>query len=539
MFDSTHSESGTKKSNEKSVDEGMPVLRIGILEERDSAEFKLTGRFTVLNDQGVPILKDVTSPMKWRVKVEPRQSPRYTYAVLLGKFQDRRLAQELEYELIEKGIGTRIKTRGGKLYYQDAVVNDNTQFWVVVDDYATKQNAKQFACEMLAGYDYKIIQEKLNEPHAVLELFDSEYEKLGEADNVIRIVPESDEVYSYVYDASTDNDAKPTPFKYRVFKRALEFRSTEDGQLVIISEMPLEKYVESVVALEVKTDYPEELIKAQAIAVRSKTLASLGIKHFDDPFHLCAGMHCQIFNGLTRTDETIEKAVGDTSGIVLKDGQKVVDSNYTLVCGGHTESSKNLTGTEGNELYPPIFDGCNTAQLEQFGDLTVNENLRKWAINEPDVYCNLPISENNSKINQLRKYFHWQVNYDRRELEEIVSTNIGENIGDIFDIIPIRRGLSGRILELEILGSNNNVVLEGEWKIRDTLAVGQLFSSCFVINRQFDDDGFPLSFTFLGVGHGHGVGLCQAGGIAMALKNATYEEILIHYFKNTKTEKIY
>lgn len=539
MFDHSQSDSEHRKSNINSADDDMPVLRIGLVEERDSVEFKLSGRFTVLNDQGIPILKDVTSPMKWRVRVEPRQPARYSYSVLLGKFFDRRLAQDLEYKLIEKGIGTRIKTRGGKLYYNDIVVNDNTQFWVVVDDYATEQNARKFAAEMLASFDYRIIKEKVNEPHAVLELFDSELEKLGEAENVIRIVPESEDVVSYIYDPIVEADSRPSPLKYRMLKRAFEFRCVENGKLVIICEMPLEKYVESVVALEMKADYPEELIKAQAVAVRSKTLASLGIKHFDDPFHLCSGQHCQVFQGLTRTSESVEKAVAATCGIVVKDGKKVVDAHYTLVCGGHTESASMLTGPDEEEPYPPVLDGQNGGQLEQFGDLTVNDNLKQWALNEPDVYCNLVDTNNYVSLGYLRKYFHWQVTYDMKELEEIVSAKIGSEIGDIFDIIPMKRGRSGRITELEILGSNENVVLSGELNIRNTLAAEQLFSSCFVINRQFDEDGFPLSFSFIGVGHGHGVGLCQVGGIGMALKNAKYDEILAHYFRNTKTEKIY
>ncbi|MFZ5518823.1 MAG: SpoIID/LytB domain-containing protein [Candidatus Zhuqueibacterota bacterium] len=539
MFDHSHADSDHKRTSENFTTDDMPVLKIGFEEERDLIEFKSSGRFTVLNNQGMPILKDVTSPMKWRVKVEQKQPARYSFGVLVGKFDDKSQAQELEYQLIEKGIGTRIKTRGGKLYCNEAVVNDNTQYWVTVDNYATEQKAVRFAREMLSGFDYQIITEKVNQPHAVLELFDSEFEKLGEAENVIRIVPEADDVTTYIYDVIPENEVQTLPVRQRMFRRTLEFRASADGKLTIICEIPLEKYVESIVAFEMKSDYPEELIKAQAIAVRSKTLASLGIKHYDDPFHLCAGPHCQTFNGLTRTSEAIEKAVKATAGIVLKDNKKVVDAHYTLICGGHTESSHCLYSIENEEQYPPVFDGREPRQLEQIGDLSVNENLRQWASSEPDVFCNVTNYGNHIALNYLKKYFHWQVTYERRELEEIVSAKIGENIGDIFDIIPIRRGVSGRILELEILGSNRNLILKTEWEIRHTLAADLLFSSCFVINRQFDEDGFPLAFSFLGVGHGHGVGLCQAGGIVMALKKASYNDILNHYFRNTKPYKIY
>jgi len=539
MFNQSHLDSDQKRTTENITTDDMPILKVGFEEYRDAIEFKSSGRFTVLNNQGIPILKDVTSPMKWRVRVEQRQPARYMFGVLVGKFDDKSQAQELEYQLIEKGIGTRIKTRGGKLFCNDVVVNDNTQYWVMVDNYASEQKAARFARDMLSQFEYQIIAEKVNQPHAVLELYDSEFEKLGEAENVIRIVPESDDVTTYIYDVIPDNEVQSFPVRNRMFRRTLEFRASAAGRLMVICEIPLEKYVESIVSLEMKSDYPEELIKAQAIAVRSKTLASLGIKHFDDPFDLCAGPHCQTFNGLTRPSEVIEKAVRATAGIVLKDEKKIVETHYTLICGGHTESSRCLHSIEEVEQYPPIFDGSDPRQLEQFGDLSVNENLRQWASNEPDVHCNVSNYGSHTSLNYLKKYFHWQVTYDPKELEEIVSAKIGEEIGDIFDILPIRRGISGRILELEILGSNRNLMLKSEWEIRNILAADSLFSSCFFIDRHFDEDGFPLSFHFVGVGHGHGVGLCQTGGIVMALKNASYSDILNHYFRNTKPNKIY
>lgn len=518
---------------------GMPILRIGLIESRDSIEFRLSGRFSVLNDQGIAILKDVTSNVKWRVKIEQRQPSKYTYSIVLGQFQERLEAQELEYNLIEKGIGTRITTRGGKLYYNDRIVNDNTQFWVVVDRLASEEEAQTFAKERLSEFSYHVIKEKINEPHALIELFDSEYEKLGEAENVIRIVPESYEVITYIYDSMLDNEIQSRVPKYRIFSGPLEFRSTNDGRVIIICEMPLEKYVESVVALEMKSEFPIEIIKAQAIAVRSKTIASLGIKHYEDPYNLCSGAHCQTFNGITQTAESVLKAVQETIGIVLRDNRQVTDANYSLICGGHTEAYHSIFDEDSKEPYPPIFDGSGKDQKETYRDLTRDDNLKKWVREEPDVYCNLSNTQSSNVINYIRGQFRWQISYDRQELEEIISTKTCSNIGIIYDIIPIRRGVSGRILELEILASNQNLTLNGEWNIRQTLTNDGLSSSCFDVDRQFDDDGFPIAFTFNGAGTGHGVGLCQAGGLVMALRGTNHVEILAHYFKGIKLKKIY
>ena len=102
---------------------GKPILRIGLLENRDSIEFRLSGRFSVFNDQGISILKDVASSVKWRLKIQKRLAAKYAYSILLGKFHNLQAAHDLEYRLIEKGIGTRINIRGGKLFYNERRVS--------------------------------------------------------------------------------------------------------------------------------------------------------------------------------------------------------------------------------------------------------------------------------------------------------------------------------------------------------------------------------------------------------------------------------
>lgn len=519
--------------------DGMPILRIGLIENRDSIEFRLTGRFSVVNDQGVSILKDVASSVKWRVKIEHYSPAKYTYNILLGKFHERRLAQDCEYKLIEKGIGTRIKVHGGKLYYNDKVVNDNTQLWVVVDDLNSEQEAQTFAKQRMSEFEYQIIKEKIYEPHASLELFDSEFEKLGESEGVIRVVPESPGIVTYIYDSILDSEFQNRPVKYRSLGGPLEFRCTDDGKIIIICEMPLEKYIESVVALEVNPDFPIEAIQAQAIAVRSKTIASLGIKHYEDTFHLCSNSHCQLFDGLVQTPETISKAVQTTKGKVLRDSRQVIDANYSFICGGYTEAFHTLNQEGFEDPYPPVFCGDSKNQQQQSVDLTDEKKLNKWVHEEPDVYCNLARLPPNNQLHYIPKQFRWHLSYDRQELEEIISAKIGYDIGTIYDIIPIRRGTSGRIFEIEILASNKNILLEGEQKIGQTLSNERLASSCFIVDRQFDDNGFPLSFTFYGAGSGHGVGLCQVGGIAMALQGKNYTQILSHYFRGIELKKIY
>ncbi|OQX95784.1 hypothetical protein B6I21_03670 [candidate division KSB1 bacterium 4572_119] len=187
----------------------------------------------------------------------------------------------------------------------------------------------------------------------------------------------------------------------------------------------------------------------------------------------------------------------------------------------------------------PIFDGDNGENLKDYDDLTANENLKKWVTEPPNAYCNSKFILDFDFPGHLRNYFRWKVSYERNELEHFISQYAGRKIGSLFEILPSLRNHSGRIQEVEILASDTNLTITGEREICKSLSEKGLPSTCFYVEPQLDADGFPLSFTFYGAGFGNGAGLCQAGAYNMALKGASYDEILKHYFRNINIKKIY
>jgi SpoIID/LytB domain protein len=86
---------------------------------------------------------------------------------------------------------------------------------------------------------------------------------------------------------------------------------------------------------------------------------------------------------------------------------------------------------------------------------------------------------------------------------------------------------------------NKSIILNSEYDIRNAVHKQFLFSSSILIEQKTKVNSLPKSFKFTGAGWGHGVGLCQIGALGMALNGYSSEEILQHYFKNTKIEKIY
>ncbi len=92
--------------------------------------------------------------------------------------------------------------------------------------------------------------------------------------------------------------------------------------------------------------------------------------------------------------------------------------------------------------------------------------------------------------------------------------------------MPKRLGVSGRVVELGVVGSEGQLDLKG-LQVRWGLGLRE---NLFVINRETGPRGEVERFVITGKGWGHGVGLCQVGAFGMAQAGSTFEEILKHYY---------
>jgi stage II sporulation protein D len=128
----------------------------------------------------------------------------------------------------------------------------------------------------------------------------------------------------------------------------------------------------------------------------------------------------------------------------------------------------------------------------------------------------------------------WEVRIPRAELAKKLRSLTG-SIGELLDLKPARLGNSGRVVQIEVLGSLGSVALlgytfRGASGLKDTL---------FTIKRERHPDGSIAAFIFDGRGFGHGVGLCQVGAFGMAKAGKSYEEILKHYYTGVEIRRAY
>jgi stage II sporulation protein D len=127
--------------------------------------------------------------------------------------------------------------------------------------------------------------------------------------------------------------------------------------------------------------------------------------------------------------------------------------------------------------------------------------------------------------------YAWEVRKTGAELREAVDKRV--SVGELKDLRVVRRGASGRIVELEVVGSAGSTVVKG-FDVRNLL---DLRESLTVIELQRDASGRIASAVFAGKGWGHGVGLCQVGAYGMAVRGADYRKILAHYYSGIAIAK--
>jgi SpoIID/LytB domain protein len=107
------------------------------------------------------------------------------------------------------------------------------------------------------------------------------------------------------------------------------------GGLMVVNELPLDRYLRGVVPWEVPKDWHEATYRAQAVAARSYTLATL---HPGADFDLLPDQRDQMYGGIEAERPSTNLAIGSTAGEVLTYRGRVITAFYHSSSGGRTSS---------------------------------------------------------------------------------------------------------------------------------------------------------------------------------------------------------
>ncbi len=176
---------------------------------------------------------------------------------------------------------------------------------------------------------------------------------------------------------------------------------------------------------EVSGSWPQEAVKAQAVAARSYAVRAMG-KHASSNYDICDETHCQYYQGYEKEqDAGWVQAVQATSGQVLTYGGQVAQCFYSASCGGHTDNNEDVWfGTP-----VPYLRGA------------------------PCPWCEDP--GNNP-------FAHWTVTYTREEMEERLNCRSSTYVGTLYSMDLSDRTPSGRVRYASFTGSAGTVRISGE-----------------------------------------------------------------------------
>ena len=375
----------------------------------------------------------------------------------------------------------------------------------------------------------------------------------------------------------------------QAFRGALRLRLGVDGtqkdhksRIWAINELPVEQYLESVISSEMSATSNMPLLMAHAIISRSWLLnnmnsgknaiasplsegegqgeRSLGVERlirwYDHTAHtlfdVCADDHCQRYQGITmETSRNVVEAIHRTRGQILTYNGEICDARFSKCCGGAMEEFQYCW----DDTPKPYLKGIGDTPSEKIPDLTIEENAEKWILSTPESFCNTNDKEIlrqvlNDYDLETTDFYRWHVDYTQAELSALIRKKLGIDFGTILDLIPLKRGTSGRIYELKIVGTKRTMVIGKELEIRRALSESHLYSSAFVVQKRDltpspspseKGDAKPVAgrFRLIGAGWGHGAGLCQIGAAVMGAKGYSYDEILKHYYPEAELEKIW
>lgn len=355
-------------------------------------------------------------------------------------------------------------------------------------------------------------------------LLETNIKILWAEDGTILITNEADDTLLYTYQKSdlplglTPADGGTVLIGGTEYRGGARFLHTNDG-LTVINYVDLEDYLKGVVPGEMPSSWPTEALKAQAVCARNYAVTNWN-KFQKYGFNLDDTTQSQVYLGLKGEKAETNRAIEETRNIFLTYNGEPATTFFYSSSGGHTESSKYAWGGD----YP-------------------------YLTGVEDPY-------DTSK--------EWTVPYTPDEIEEKLS-GIGVTIGDVTDLEVVERSPSGRIIDLNIIGTEGNY----HAKLEKSRSLFNLRSNLFSITKKGNEVkpvtvitargleerqitqtiltatgeitcevGTPTEYIFRGTGYGHGVGMSQYGAKGMAEQGYNFEQILTHYFTGTVLQEM-
>lgn len=402
-----------------------------------------------------------------------------------------------------------------------------------------------------------------------VEVIDGEGRRFSAGDE-LRLTPVDADSSFVVRDVVIGIDFHWEQKQDQQFQGVLRLKLGADKRLIVINEVPVEAYLTSVISSEMSPTADSELLKAHAVISRSWLLAQMSpwkrarikrepkieiingepqlIRWYDQEAHtdfdVCADDHCQRYQGITKASSPkVFDAIQATFGRVLEFEGELCDARFSKSCGGMTERFDAAWADERYAYLAASYDG-ETFPAEFALPLSEEANAETWIRSLPPAFCNTTDPNVLGKIlpdfdQATQDFYRWRVTIPQAALQKLLQRKLGIDFGAVLRLEPVARAASGRLVKLRIVGERETLIIGKELEIRRALSPSHLYSSAFVIETSENGLNAPDSFTLIGTGWGHGVGLCQIGAALMAERGYGFEQILAHYYRGARLQALY
>ncbi len=271
---------------------------------------------------------------------------------------------------------------------------------------------------------------------------------------------------------------------------AIEIVRQKDLTLLVVNHVLLEDYLRGVLSKEAPDYWPEEALKAIAIAARTYALYQRFTKEQVD-YDVTGDVMSQDYGGRTAEKGSTTRAVKATEGLIATYHGQLFPTFYHSTCGGMTE----------NGLAMGKFD---------------IEPLRGG------IACHLCAAS---------PVYAWQRRLTKADVAWAFRKSPYGSIGPISDLQVTSRTTSGRAQEITVIGAQRTLRLSG-YDFRALFGFDRIRSSFFSLQPVGE------AFVLKGHGWGHGVGLCQWGAAEMARRGFSAREVLAFYYPQAEVVEL-
>lgn len=282
-------------------------------------------------------------------------------------------------------------------------------------------------------------------------------------------------------------DDQTFSYNGRRYRGRFDYSETRE----VISTVPVEQYLYSVVSREMPRSWPDAALQAQAVAARTYVLQRSNPKRNYD---VVTSESDQVYTGIDAESPATTAAVDASAGKVLRYNNAFATIAYSSCCGGHTEAAADAWS-----------GGSKAAYLQ--GVRCPNCTDSPW--------------------------YHWSNSFDLDHVKGALGDRIA-SLGGIETIEIGDRDPSGRARFVTIQGPSGETHVNGS-DFRHALGTRDIPSVLLHSITMNEDDQGVRKVRVDGGGLGHGVGLCQWGARGLARNDASAEDILNFYFPGTRT----